>query len=72
MMDVALRYNIFNYDRVILTKADECISVGFLWEVLDRIGKPVSYITNGQNVPYDIEEANPQKIAKMIMGKALN
>jgi flagellar biosynthesis protein FlhF len=72
MIDVALRYNIFDYDQVILTKADECLSIGFLWEVLDRIAKPVSYITNGQNVPYDIEEANPHKIAKMIMGRALN
>jgi len=72
MMDVASRYKIFDYDKVILTRADECIRIGFLWDVLDRIAKPVSYITNGQNVPHDIEEANPQKIARMIMGNDLN
>lgn len=72
MMEVALRYRIFDYDRIILTKADESLRVGFLWDVLDRISKPVSYITNGQNVPHDIEEATPQKIARMIIGNDLN
>jgi len=72
MMEVASRYQIFDYNHVILTRADECMRVGFLWEVLDRIAKPVSYITNGQNVPHDIEKASPQKIARMIIGKDLN
>lgn len=72
MLDIASRYQIFDYDHVILTRADECTRVGFLWDVLDRIAKPVSYITNGQNVPHDIEKANPQKIARMIVGSGLN
>lgn len=72
MMEIASRYQIFDYDHVILTRADECTRVGFLWEVLDRIAKPVSYITNGQNVPHDIEKASPQKIARMIIGRDLN
>jgi flagellar biosynthesis protein FlhF len=72
MMDVATRYKIFDYNQIILTRADECMSIGFLWDILDRIAKPVSYITNGQNVPNDIEEANPQKIARLIVGRDLH
>ncbi|NTV83976.1 MAG: hypothetical protein HGA23_06725, partial [Bacteroidales bacterium] len=72
MMDVASRYKIFDYNHIILTRADECMRIGFLWDILDRIAKPVSYITNGQNVPNDIEEANPQKIARLIVGSDLH
>jgi len=72
MMDVASRYKIFDYDHIILTKSDECMRIGFLWDILDRIAKPVSYITNGQNVPNDIEEANPQKVARLIVGSDLH
>jgi len=72
MMEVASRYGRFDYNQVILTRADECTRIGFLWDVLDQIAKPVSYITNGQNVPNDIEEANPQKIARLIVGNDLH
>jgi len=72
MMEVASRYGRFDYNQVILTRADECTRIGFLWDILDQIAKPVSYITNGQNVPNDIEEANPQKIARLIVGNDLH
>jgi len=72
MMEVASRYGRFDYNQVILTRADECTRIGFLWDVLDQIAKPVSYITNGQNVPNDIEESNPQKIARLIVGNDLH
>ena len=31
-------------------------------------GAPLSYITSGQNVPDDIELADVQKLAKMLLG----
>jgi len=34
---------------------------------MEKLRKPISYITTGQNVPEDIEEADSKKIAKMIM-----
>lgn len=72
MLDVASRYRMFDYSRIILTRADECMRIGFLWDILDRIARPVSYITNGQNVPEDIEEADPRKIARLIVGSDLH
>ena len=32
-----------------------------------KSGQPVSYITNGQNVPEDIEPAGKAKIAKLVL-----
>ena len=29
---------------------------------------PLSYVTTGQNVPDDISEVNPQKVAKQLLG----
>ena len=72
LLEAADRFKIFNYDRIILTKVDECNHFGSLYDVLAEIGKPVSYVTTGQNVPKDIEEANPERLAKMILQNRLN
>lgn len=67
MLDTASRFGIVNYDNIIFTKVDETTGYGSMYDVIDHVGKPVSYLTNGQNVPSDIEEANPHRIAKLIM-----
>ena len=72
LLDTANRYRIFNYDRLILTKVDECNHFGSMYEVLDEIGKPVSHVTTGQNVPRDIEKASPERLARLILQNRLN
>jgi flagellar biosynthesis protein FlhF len=67
MLDTASRFGIVNYDNIIFTKVDEATGFGSMYDVIDHVGKPVSYLTNGQNVPNDIEEAKPHKIAELIM-----
>ena len=67
MLDSAFRFGVVNYDNIIFTKVDEATGFGSMYDVIDHVGKPVSYLTNGQNVPNDIEEANPHKIAELIM-----
>lgn len=68
MMDVAVRFEVFGFDQVIFTKIDECSRFGSLYDVMKKIGKPVSYLANGQNVPQDIEKATPGRLAEMIVG----
>jgi flagellar biosynthesis protein FlhF len=46
---------------------DETNSLGVVINTLEKINKPVSYITTGQNVPDDIERASSEKLAKMIV-----
>lgn len=53
---------------LILTKLDEAPSFGGLLPVLRAAGLPLSYLTNGQNVPDDIETAHPARIARLILG----
>jgi flagellar biosynthesis protein FlhF len=67
LMDVVGRFSTFGYDKIILTKLDECTHCGILCDVIERASKPVSYISTGQNVPQDIEQTNPGRLAELIM-----
>ncbi len=68
MDDTISRYGIIPYDDVIFTKLDEVRCFGSLYNAIQKAGKPVYYITNGQNVPQDIAEINSEMLANMIVG----
>ncbi|MCE5264234.1 MAG: flagellar biosynthesis protein FlhF [Deltaproteobacteria bacterium] len=72
LLETANRFKVFDYDRIILTKVDECSHFGSMYEVLDEIGKPVSHVTTGQNVPRDIEKASPESLARLILHNSMN
>ena len=59
-----------NFNSVIVTKVDEATSIGSVVDVADRFKKPISYFTNGQEVPNDIDVADPDKLVNMIIGSA--
>jgi flagellar biosynthesis GTPase FlhF len=40
--------------------------------VIDQERKPVSWVTNGQNVPQDIEKIDAGRLAKIIMTSNLH
>ena len=67
MLDVILRYGELDCDQLIFTKIDECTRCGFLYDVIEQAGRPVSFVTTGQNVPQDIETAQPDRLAELIM-----
>jgi flagellar biosynthesis protein FlhF len=53
---------------LVLTKLDEVSGLGNLLPLLRSCKLPLSYVTNGQNVPDDIEPADSRKLAKMVLG----
>jgi len=53
----------------IFTKLDETINGGAILNLLERTDLPVAYITNGQNVPDDIEVATPERLTRNILGE---
>lgn len=53
---------------VIFTKLDETSSAGAMLNIHVKTKCPLSYVTTGQNVPDDISEVNPQKVAKQLLG----
>ena len=54
-------------DRIVLTKLDEAVSFGMLVDVLHRIGRELSFVTTGQEVPADIEPASGDRLASMAL-----
>ena len=54
--------------KLIFTKLDETEAYGNIYNIKMYSGAPLSYMTNGQNVPDDIEEFNTQKIVKQLLG----
>jgi flagellar biosynthesis protein FlhF len=58
----------FRYRAVILTKLDETLRLGNILSVLAAMGKPVSYIADGQSVPQDIERASVLRLLMNLEG----
>jgi len=56
-------------DSLIFTKIDEGARYGNLYSALVHSGKPLSYITTGQQVPEDIEAATAEKMASLVLGR---
>lgn len=54
--------------KLIFTKLDETITLGNLLNLKLYTGASLSYVTCGQNVPDDIEDFNPQKTVKRLLG----
>jgi flagellar biosynthesis protein FlhF len=66
--EILRQFEPFAYKSVIVTKLDETSRIGNVLSVLAEKGKPVSYITDGQVVPQDIQEANPLVFLTKIEG----
>ncbi len=54
--------------NLIFTKLDETDAIGNILNIKLDTGRPLSYVSYGQNVPDDIEVMNPQIIAKQVLG----
>ena len=54
--------------RLLLTKLDEANGLGNLLPLLRGSQLPLSYLTNGQNVPDDIEVAVSRRLAQAVLG----
>lgn len=54
------------YDRVIITKCDESLSLGPVLSVLHKHSLLVSFLTDGQDVPSDIHVANAEILKKKL------
>lgn len=57
-------------DRLVLTRLDEVETIGPLIGVLREYRVPVSYLTDGQNIPDDLERATASRLADWVLGEA--
>ena len=60
-------FSICHPDRVIFTKVDETGTHGIILNILHRRKVALSYITNGQSVPDDIEPASVERLAELLL-----
>jgi flagellar biosynthesis protein FlhF len=56
--EIMRQFEPFNYRSVVITKMDETDRIGNIVSALAEKKKPVSYITDGQDVPVDISKAS--------------
>lgn len=68
LMEIADSYKEMTDFKLIFTKLDETTTYGNILNIKLYSGADISYITNGQNVPDDIEIFNTQKIVKRLLG----
>lgn len=61
------RFSICRPDRVIFSKVDETGTHGIILNILHRRKVALSYITNGQSVPDDIEPASIERLAELLL-----
>ncbi len=66
----AERFATVGTTSLLITKLDEATVMGNLLSVTRKCGLPISYLTDGQNVPDDIQVAKSEKLARVILGIA--
>jgi flagellar biosynthesis protein FlhF len=67
VIEIFNRFGIIPLHKVVFSKIDETRAYGMLLNFAVRTALPPSYLTNGQEVPDDIEDANPERIAGLIV-----
>jgi flagellar biosynthesis protein FlhF len=55
-------------EKIVLTKLDEAVSFGMLVNVLRTVGKRLSFVTTGQEVPDDFELGDAKRLAELVLG----
>jgi flagellar biosynthesis protein FlhF len=68
MLDVIDRMGVVPVSCLLFTKLDETLTYGNLMNAVLDFDRPISFVTTGQNVPNDIEGAQPERIARLLVG----
>jgi flagellar biosynthesis protein FlhF len=69
MDKAAVNFSALKYNSYIFTKIDETEKRGSIINQIMKNNLPISYITNGQKVPEDIEKAGKEKILKLLLSE---
>ncbi|TVR68343.1 MAG: flagellar biosynthesis protein FlhF [Spirochaetaceae bacterium] len=66
IVEIIRQFEPFNYQAIVVTKMDETASVGGIISALQEKQKSVSFLTDGQSVPQDIERARPESFLRRL------
>lgn len=68
LMSILDHFGSMAIDRLILTKLDEAATFGPVLDIVMKAGRPLSYVTVGQDIPDDIELASGERLARLLLG----
>ncbi len=66
-LNAVQRFQDCNPQKYLFTKIDEACNMGTVFSLLYHMPRPLSYITTGQNVPDDIETAEPDRLTNLML-----
>lgn len=69
MIKTAISFGPLKFQTYIFTKIDEAERFGSVINQIIKLRLPISYITAGQNVPEDIEQADKRKLLKLLLNR---
>jgi len=72
LKEISQSYNFIKNFKLVITKTDESATPAVVLNSKMMLNMPLSYVTNGQSVPDDIEVVNTDKIIKNLMGSIAN
>lgn len=67
LLDIIKVYQELAITKIIFTKLDETSFLGAIYNIACHDKYPFSYFTNGQNIPDDIEVAEPVRLVQLLM-----
>ena len=67
MESVLQGFEKIGYDRLIVTKLDETRNYGLLYNLVKQANKPISHLTDGQDVPNDLLIADSQSVTDYLL-----
>lgn len=68
MEEIRKQFSLIHIDKFIFTKLDETSVNGAMLNMALKFSTGIAYLTNGQDVPDDLIEANPNMVANTILG----
>lgn len=71
LMQHTSHYRGIPFTRLLFTKVDETTGVGGLFDLMKNTGVPLSYFSVGQRVPEDLELAQPERLADLLVGASM-
>ncbi|MCT2196704.1 flagellar biosynthesis protein FlhF [Paenibacillus sp. p3-SID1389] len=69
MKRITKHFSKYNLDKLIFTKLDETETTGAIFNLLNEYPFKVSFLTNGQNVPDDLLQADAELMVDMLLGE---
>jgi len=71
LIRIANDFRPVGYNKLLVTKLDETDTYGAMLNLVCNTGVPVTHVTNGQNVPDDIERLSPKRFAEILLGSVV-